>query len=73
MKFFSATKPFEQISVDLVGPLPTTITLNRYIVTMLDAFSRYCLLVAVPDVRAFTVIKAIDRWITLFGPPQSIL
>ena len=73
IKLFTATEPFEQISTDIVGPLPMSQSGNRYIVTMIDKFSRYCMLVPVPDVTALSVIKAIDRWITTFGPPKSIL
>ena len=73
MKLFVATKPFEQLSVDLVGPLPTCQSGNRYIVTMIDKFSRYCMLVPVKDVTALSVVQAIDRWITTFGTPKSIL
>eukprot|EP01084_Bolivina_argentea_P174983 303062_1 len=73
LQLFSATQPFEQISVDIVGPLPTSHSMNRYIVTMIDKFSRYCMLIPVPDVRSITICKAIDRWITTFGPPKSIL
>ena len=73
MKLFPATEPFEQISVDIVGPLPTSYSGNRYIVTMIDSFSRYCMLVPVPDITSLSVVKAIDRWITTFGPPKSML
>ena len=73
LKLFAATRPYEQISVDIVGPLPTTVSGNRYIVSMIDKFSRYCMLVPTEDVTSLSVIKAIDRWITTFGPPKSIL
>ena len=73
MQLFAATKPFEQISVDIVGPLPTTYSNNRYIVTMIDKFSRYVMLIPTTDITALSVIKAIDKWITTFGPPKSIL
>ena len=73
MTLFAATKPFEQISTDIVGPLPMSHSGNRYIVTMIDKFSRYCMLVAVPDITALSVVKAIDKWVTTFGPPKSIL
>ena len=73
MKLFPATKPFDQISVDIVGPLPTSHSGNRYIVTMIDKFSRYCILNPVQDITALSVVKSIDRWITTFGPPKSIL
>ena len=73
MKLFKATAPFEQISVDIVGPLPTSQSCNRYIVSMIDKFTRYCMLVATQDISALSVVKAIDKWITTFGPPKSIL
>ncbi|MCP5098791.1 MAG: transposase family protein [Chloroflexi bacterium] len=73
MKLFVATRPFEQISVDIVGPLPTSHSHNRYIVSMIDSFSRYCMLVPVKSVTAMDIVHAIDRWITTFGPPKSIL
>ena len=73
MKLFAATKPFEQISTDIVGPLPISHSGNRYIVTMIDKFSRYCMLVPVQDISSLSVVKAIDKWITTFGPPKSIL
>ena len=31
------------------------------------------MLIPVPDITAISVVKAIDRWITTFGPPKSIL
>ena len=73
MKQFSATAPFQQISTDIVGPLPMSKSLNRYIVTIIDKFSRYCMLIPVRDITALSVVKAIDKWITIFGPPKSIL
>ena len=73
MKLFIATKPFELISVDIVGPLPTSHSGNRYIVSMIDKFSRYCMLVPVLDITALSTVKAIDKWITTFGPLQSML
>ena len=30
------------------------------------------MLVPVPDVTALSTVKAIDKWITTFGPPKSI-
>ncbi|MCP4989326.1 MAG: transposase family protein, partial [Colwellia sp.] len=59
--------------MDIVGPLPTSHSHNRYIVSMIDSFSRYCMLVPVKSVTAMDVVHAIDRWITTFGPPKSIL
>eukprot|EP01083_Nonionella_stella_P144882 453096_1 len=70
---FAANKPFELISIDICGPLPQTATNNRYIVSMIDKYSRFCLLVPVPDIKTITVINAYERWISLFGPPKAVL
>ena len=53
MKTFTATAPFQQIPTDIVGPLPTTISGNRYIVTIIDKFSRYCMMIPVKEISAF--------------------
>ena len=40
---------------------------------MIDKFSRFCLLIPVKSITALDIVKAIDKWITLFGAPKSIL
>ena len=49
LKQFSASAPFELLSIDIVGPLPQTSAGNRYFVSMIDKFSRFAMLVPVPD------------------------
>ncbi len=70
---FKAAAPFELLSIDIVGPLPCTAKGNRYIVSMFDKFSRFCLLVPVENIKTTAIIKAYERWINLFGPPKTIL
>ena len=38
-------KPFNKISIDFVGPKEPTETGNRYILTIQDSFSKFCVLV----------------------------
>ena len=73
IKTFSATAPFELVSIDICGPLPETDNGNRYIVSMIDKFSRYCLLIPIQDITALSVLKAYNRWINTFGPPTYLL
>ena len=73
IKTFSAANPFDLISIDICGPLPQTEKNNRYIVSIIDKFSRFCLLIPVADIRFLTVIKAYERWLSLFGPPKAVL
>ncbi len=73
MQLFSATRPFQLLSIDIVGPLPETAEGYRYIVTMMDKFSRYCMLIPCGDVHALTVVRALEEWHTYFGAPEAIL
>ena len=73
MKLFPATRPFQQVSIDIVGPLPMDEHENRYIVTMVDSFSRYCMFVPIVNVGTMEVIKALEGWHKVFGAPKSIL
>ena len=34
-------EPFEKVAFDIVGPLPRTISGNRYLLTMMDLFTKY--------------------------------
>ena len=43
------SKPFDQISMDILGPLPVTDNVNRYILCVIDLFSRFCVLKALPN------------------------
>lgn len=73
IKTFSSKNIFELISIDICGPLPQTNKGNRYIVSIIDKFSRFCLLIPIPNIKTLTVIKAFERWLCLFGPPTAVL
>ena len=61
------------LCIDLVGPISLSANKNKYILTMLDQFSRYACAVALPDKSAKTVSTAImGSWISLYGAPQTI-
>jgi dUTPase len=67
-------KPFEIISTDAVGPLPTTDRGNKYIITFMDYATRYPYAFAVPDIRAPTVARLLyDEIITKHGFMRVIL
>ena len=74
LQLFSATRPFEVVGVDISGPLPRTVTANRYIVVMVDRFSRWVELAPVPDITASTVADAVvDRVVLCHGCPGTLL
>lgn len=67
-------EPFEKVALDIVGKLKTTPNGNRYILTMQDNFSKYCLAIPVPDTRSTTIAHAVvTELIFKFGAPRCIL
>ena len=68
------SKPFEMVAMDIVGPLPITSNGNRYILTIMDYFTRYVHAIPLKRITAGTVAKAIiDNWILKYGTPDAIL
>ena len=65
-----ATQPFERISIDFKGPLPSI--KNPYIITMVDEYSRFPFAYPVRDVSTPTVIKCLKNLFSIFGIPGYI-
>ena len=66
--------PWETISIDVVGPLPVDGKSNRYIVTMMDVYSRYLIASPVRNHKASTVSRCLyELVVAYFGAPPSIL
>lgn len=69
----NANFPFQKISLDITGPLPRGKNGERYILGIVDNFSRYVALIPLKSATAETVARALhERWITLFGAPDSV-
>ena len=66
--------PWETVSIDIVGPLPVDGKSNRYIVTMMDVYSRYLIASPVRNHRASMVSRCLyESVVAYFGAPRSIL
>ena len=73
MQMFQAGAPWEVVGVDFVGPVPATKHNHRYILTIVDHFSRLTVLVPLKNQSAQATINAIvDRWIAYYGVPLVI-
>lgn len=66
-----ATHPFERLSIDFKGPLPTS-SRNRYILTVIDEYSRFPFAFPCPDMTAQTVISCLCQLFSMFGMPAYI-
>lgn len=68
------SRPFEQVSLDIVGPLPTTKAGNRYVLTMIDWFSRYAEAVPMKEQTAEACARAfVEQLVLRHGAPDRVL
>lgn len=69
-----AEKPWEMLSIDLIGPLPRSNRGFLYILTVVDNFSKFPLLFPLRSATAKSVLKVLeDHVFLLFGVPRSII
>ena len=52
-------RPFQTVGIDLLGPLPTSLKGNRYVLTVLDHFTHWPILIPVPNKEARTLAEAL--------------
>ncbi len=65
--------PFDSVAFDVIGPLPTTIQDNRFILMMIDYFSKWAEAYALPNHKAETLADCIfNQWIAHHGIPIRI-
>ena len=67
------TEPFEKISWDIMGPLPTSEQGNKYIVVVTDLFSKWVEAFAIRDTTSTTLATVlVDEVISCSGVPACI-
>ena len=66
-----ATQPFERLSLDFKGPLPST-TRNKFLLTIVDEYSRFPFAYPCSDISTKTVIGCLNNLFSLFGMPSYI-
>jgi len=68
-----AGRPWQVVAVDLVGPIPTTVRGNNWILVLTDHFTRWADALAIPDTSAPTSARALDQQVfCYFGLPEQI-
>ena len=66
-------EPFERVAMDLIGPLPRTERGNRYILTVVDHFTKHVEAYALPDQEAVTIARVLlNEFISRFEVPYII-
>jgi len=69
----SVHSPMDRINIDTIGPLPEDADGNKYIIVIIDVFSRYAELYATKDATAITAAKCMVHWIGHYGIPGELL
>ena len=66
-----AAHPFERLSIDFKGPIPSS-TRNKYILTVIDEYSRFPFAFPCPDMTSSTIISRLSELFSIFGMPSFI-
>ena len=65
-------EPFSRIIIDCVGPLPKTKSGNQYLLTIMCAATRFPEAIPLRNIKSPTIVRALIKFFTLFGLPQSV-
>jgi len=65
-------EPFDSIALDTIGPLPTASDNSKYILVVIDEFSRFVELIPTQDASALAAAKGILQVFGRFGAPKQI-
>lgn len=67
-------RPFQMISIDLVGPLPVTRKQNTFLLVVTCCFSKYCLMFPIRRATAEIICKILEENVFLIhGIPSTVL
>ena len=73
-KLKDTQRPWERTHVDLIGPLPTSSEQHVYVLTIIDAFTRFLIAVPLRNKTSKLVAKALfERVISVFGPMETLV
>ena len=67
-----ATKPFERLNVDFKGPLPQAPSGHRYLLTVVDEYSRFPFAFPCLDMTSDTIMKHFTHLFSTFGLPAFV-
>ena len=67
-------KVWEQIAMDIVGPLTESNQGNKYILVLSDYATRFVMTIPMTDQKAYTIAEhLVGKIYTKFGPPERVL
>ena len=74
MQTMTMGAPWERLGIDITGPFPKSARGNKFMLTMIDHFTKWAEVVPIPNHVATTVARVmVEQIITRFGVPLQIL
>lgn len=65
--------PFDTIHVDHMGPFNRSSAGKRYVLVVIDAFTKYINLIGTKDTKTVPAVRFLNQLITTFGVPTKII
>jgi len=73
MRRYDVGMPMEEIAIDLMGPFPESNRGNKYVLVLVDSYSKWMEAYAIPNMEAKTVAeKLVQEFFSRFGVPLFI-
>ncbi|GBM70035.1 Retrovirus-related Pol polyprotein from transposon 412 [Araneus ventricosus] len=73
LQSYNVGTPFERMALDILGPFPVTTKGNRYVLVLMDYFTKWPEAIPIPDQEASTVAEELVRsWISCYGVPMIL-
>ncbi|GBM09461.1 Retrovirus-related Pol polyprotein from transposon 412, partial [Araneus ventricosus] len=70
---YNVGAPFERMALDILGSFPVTTKGNRYVLVLMDYFTKWPEAIPIPDQEASTVAEELVRsWISGYGVPMIL-
>ena len=70
----TARRPFEKIMIDITGPLTPAVKGYRYILGIIDIYSRYPMLIPLKSTESDNIADVLfSNWIAIFGCPEVVI
>jgi transposase InsO family protein len=73
LQIFNIEAPFERVQVDILGPLPLTLEGNRYLLVIVDCFTKWIEAFPLRNIRAKTVAETfVNQVVSRHGVPLEL-
>lgn len=73
-KFRNYTKPWKKVAIDYIGPMPRSKGGSKWLLTMVDCFSKFVIIKPLREATAKLTTDSIENEIFLkYGVPESII